>query len=254
VIAAECCYGAQLYDPADTLGQPGICSAYLLDGAYGFFGSTTIAYGPSAGNGQADLVCQFFLDAVLKGASLGRAALEARQRFAALYSHLDPIDLKTLVQFYLLGDPSIHPVAAPAHGLAKTRAYRAAFEGAPHTPGARAYRRERLMRTGTNLRRTLGATRPTAGTGPGEVAEVLAAAARDARVEEIGRQAYEVAFPPTASEGEMKRLEAARRRRSVHVLLGRGRGTEGPRTPHVVAIAATLQDGRIAHLRRVHSR
>jgi len=34
VIAVECCYGAELYDPADSEMQPGICSTYLRDGAY----------------------------------------------------------------------------------------------------------------------------------------------------------------------------------------------------------------------------
>ena len=31
--------------------------------------------------------------------------------FAGWHAQLDPVDLKTLAQFYLLGDPSIHPVA-----------------------------------------------------------------------------------------------------------------------------------------------
>jgi hypothetical protein len=83
VIAVECCYGAQLYDPADADMQPGICSTYLRDGAYGFFGSSTIAYGPSDGNGQADLICQYFIIEVLDGASLGEATLKARHRCPA---------------------------------------------------------------------------------------------------------------------------------------------------------------------------
>ncbi len=82
VIAVECCYGAQLYDPADADNEPGICSTYLRDGAYGFFGSSTIAYGPSEGNGQADLICRYFIDEVLDGVSLGEATLKARHRFA----------------------------------------------------------------------------------------------------------------------------------------------------------------------------
>jgi len=47
---------------------------------------------------------------LLEGASLGRAALTARQRFVEQVGELDPVDLKTLGQFNLLGDPSIHPV------------------------------------------------------------------------------------------------------------------------------------------------
>jgi hypothetical protein len=88
----------------------GIGSAYLAGKAYGFFGSSTIAYGPANDNGAADLLCQFFLKHVMEGASLGRAALEARQEFAGSSPNMDPVDLKTIAQFYLLGDPSIVPI------------------------------------------------------------------------------------------------------------------------------------------------
>jgi len=115
VAAAECCYGAELYDPAPVRNQQiGICSTYLANGAYGFFGSTTIAYGYGAKNAWADLICQFFLKNVLAGASLGRAVLEARQQYAQSMGDIDPADLKTLAQFNLLGDPSIQPVRLPA--------------------------------------------------------------------------------------------------------------------------------------------
>ncbi|MEY4752800.1 MAG: hypothetical protein RJA44_475, partial [Pseudomonadota bacterium] len=53
VLAAECCYGAQLYDPQKAGGSQGIALTYLEQGALGVFGSTTIAYGPSEGNGSA---------------------------------------------------------------------------------------------------------------------------------------------------------------------------------------------------------
>lgn len=108
--AAECCFGGELYDSV-TLGlDMPLCQAYLAQGAYGFFGSTTIAYGPADGNGAADFICQDFLLNVLQGASLGHAVLRARQRFVERTGEMDPIDLKTLAQFCLLGDPSIHPV------------------------------------------------------------------------------------------------------------------------------------------------
>lgn len=257
VIAAECCYGAQLYNPQDSAGQAGICSTYLADGAYGFFGSTTIAYGPSEGNGQADLICQFFLNSVLDGASLGRAALEARQRFAALYTHLDPTDLKTLAQFYLLGDPSVQPVGAVPHALARTKAFKNAVKGAKTapvaaTPGAREFRRERLARTGTNLAETMGAVRPIQARPPAGVTRALNAAARESRIEERARQSYAVAFPRSASRGDLKQFAAARRSRAVYLLIGEKTVTAGVK--RVVALAATVQDGKIVHMRRVHSR
>ena len=91
-----------------------ICQSYLQQGAYGYFGSTTIAYGPATGNGAADLICQYFLLNVLEGASIGRAMLMACQQFVNQAGQMDAIDLKTLSQFYLLGDPSVHPIATPS--------------------------------------------------------------------------------------------------------------------------------------------
>ena len=120
VAAMECCYGAELYEP-DSGVHPGIANTYLKSGAYGYLGSTTIAYGPAKGNGSADLICQYFLKSVFDGASLGRAALEARQKFASQSAELDPVDLKTLAQFVLLGDPSIHPVKSASASMLKTR-------------------------------------------------------------------------------------------------------------------------------------
>jgi hypothetical protein len=82
VVAAECRYGAQRYDPGDPQHDRdknirGIAVTYHSEGVYGVFGSTTIAYGPSEGNGQADLICQYFIRAVMDGASLGRRTRSA---------------------------------------------------------------------------------------------------------------------------------------------------------------------------------
>jgi hypothetical protein len=110
VAAAECCYGGELYDSVTLAVDEPICQSYLAQGAYGFLGSTTIAYGPARGNGAADLITQYFLIEVHKGASLGRAMLDARLEYVRQAAEMDPIDLKTLAQFCLYGDPSLHPV------------------------------------------------------------------------------------------------------------------------------------------------
>jgi Peptidase family C25 len=109
VVAAECCYGAQLYDPNMTEGKQPISNAYLGAGAVGFFGSSTIAYGPADGNSGADLITQYFLMRVLSGSSIGRACLQARQRFVLSEKMEDPVNLKTIAQYILLGDPSLQP-------------------------------------------------------------------------------------------------------------------------------------------------
>lgn len=253
VIAAECCYGGELYDPADSGDQAGICSTYLRDGAYGYFGSSTIAYGPSEGNGQADLICQYFLNEVLDGASLGDATLRARHRFAQAYTHLDPVDLKTLVQFQLLGDPSIHAVSYVSHGIARAKTFKKAFQARQNVKGTRMLRREKSARTGTNLQRSLGAVKRTAEAVPPNVAEVLEAAAKESAIAGFGKRAFEVAFPAEATKGKMSRFSELRKGRAVHMLVGRK--DLPPGTPgRVVAVVATVQDGRLIHMRRLHSR
>lgn len=115
VVAAEGCFGGALAGTREQgvkhPGRLGMALQYLGEGACGYFGSTTTAYGLGRGNGWADVICRHFLRRVLKGASLGRAALMARHDYFGDRKLYDPIQVKTLAQFCLLGDPSIHPVA-----------------------------------------------------------------------------------------------------------------------------------------------
>jgi hypothetical protein len=112
VLAAECCYGAELWNPIRQGGKLGICNAYLRAGALAYLGSSTIAYGPASGNAQADLVCQYFFRSIRAGASSGRACLEARLGYVRRATSITPTDLKTLAQFNLMGDPSLTAVEA----------------------------------------------------------------------------------------------------------------------------------------------
>ncbi|NJM30662.1 MAG: hypothetical protein HC855_11655 [Rhizobiales bacterium] len=114
VIAAECCYGAELYDVQLAGTATPISNQALLSGAIGYVGATTIAYGPAAGNGAADLITQFFLIRVLGGASLGRSFLQAQHQFIQRESMSDPVNLKTIGQFLLLGDPSLQACESEA--------------------------------------------------------------------------------------------------------------------------------------------
>jgi len=110
VVAAECCYGASLFNPDNEAAHhTSMANTYLQHGAITFVGSSTIAYGPASGNALADLITQYFIRNIKNGASTGRAFLEARQKFLSVSGpQLDPYELKTLAQFYLLGDPSVH--------------------------------------------------------------------------------------------------------------------------------------------------
>ena len=108
VVAAECCYGAELYD-FNTLGvAPPICMAYVRGAPPRLSEAPTIRRS-SAGNAQADLLNQYFLIHMLAGASTGRAMLQARQDFIRTQLMSNPANLKTVAQFLLLGDPSCQP-------------------------------------------------------------------------------------------------------------------------------------------------
>jgi len=119
IVAAECCYGAMHMNPSDLGMRIPMLWAYLRSGAYAGVGASTTAYGPADGMGLADLVCRYALEGILAGASSGRALLDARQRFVRETGTMTPIDLKTLAQFDLLGDPSLVAVRLPGSGAPK---------------------------------------------------------------------------------------------------------------------------------------
>lgn len=250
VVAAECCYGAQLYDPKNAGGQPGICNTYLGAGAYGFFGSSTVAYGPADTNDDADLLCQYFLERMLSGASLGRATLEARHRFMQTAGTLDPIELKTLAQFNLMADPAVQPVVRPESSTSK--AFSAAFVQEP-AGGARALRRARLARMGAVLGQSVGvATSAPSLRAPASVRKTLTAAAAEAGVSKPHFHSFSTRHPPQIAGARSKKL-GADDVEAIHLAIGRTRRGARP-GEQVVAVVSTIQNGRIAKLRRVFSR
>jgi hypothetical protein len=123
VVGAMCCFGADVYDPADPAalqpGEPSIPSVYLKQGAHGFLGATSTAWVGDEAMMDADWIVSGFLKGVLGGSSMGRATLESKQDFMHWIQKqgYEPgtDQEKTLLQFVLLGDPAIHPVrrAAP---------------------------------------------------------------------------------------------------------------------------------------------
>lgn len=118
VVAAMCCYGAQIFSPSDpkakSAGEWPIASAYLRKGAAGFLGSTMKAWVGLDEMSAADWIVTDYLRRVLEGASIGRALLESKQDNPG-YKYergrvLGPEEEKTVIEYILLGDPSIHPV------------------------------------------------------------------------------------------------------------------------------------------------
>lgn len=151
IVAAECCYGAMHMDPTDLDGRLPMMWAYLSSGAQACVGASTIAYGPSDGLGQADLLTRFALEAMMGGASSGRALLEARQRFIRQSGTMGPDDLKTLMQFDLLGDPSVVPVKQGGAPKTLTMGGKAAAAAAEGLSTGLIDRRRALRATGAAL-------------------------------------------------------------------------------------------------------
>jgi hypothetical protein len=263
VASIECCYGAELYDPAG--GQSGICSTYLGGKAYGYFGSSTIAYGPADSNGSADLICQYFIRRILAGASLGRAALEARLEFTGGAAELDPVDLKTIAQFNLLGDPSIHPVAMPVthtavaqpKGLAGVaKAARAAIADATV---ARTDRRRQLLARGLRI----GATQAVAT----KVAKPMLAGGVLSALKKMAAQ-LEISAPtilsfkvetPVSPKGPMALamrggpIAKMAAPSAFHVITGKQPVSQEP-APQIIALVAKEVAGKIVSFREMHSR
>jgi len=249
VAAVECCYGAELYDAITLAIDPPICQSYLRQGAYGYLGSTTIAYGPADDNGAADLICQHFLLNLLEGASIGRAALMARQQFVADTGQMDPFDLKTLAQFCLLGDPGVHPVAtSSAAGVPKSTASGEAERF------FRAERRAKLRFAGdflTQTKPTASKRAPKARLSPTTKTALL----NVAKLAGLGAQQEFTAFAvkgAAASKGRAAKAAAVPSR--YHIAIGTPGKAANGNVQRGVAVVAKELDGRIVGYRIYHQR
>jgi len=244
VAAVECCYGAELYDSVALALDVPICQSYLAQGAYGYLGSTTIAYGPARGNGAADLITQYFLLAVQQGASLGRAALSARQDYVRQAAEMDPIDLKTLAQFCLYGDPSITTVERETPTTVPRGVPAATAER-----HARAASRGQLHDTGAQLAKTKPtASKPVAAKPPAQVLQSLRSIARSLGLPDTAAfTAYDVegALPAMAATRSLAGGKAAASCERYHVLIAAQPGRSKKQLGARVAVVAKEAGARV---------
>lgn len=232
IAAVEACYGAELFDPEGQLPMP---LTYLRSGAYAFFGSTTIAYGPATGNDYADIVCRLFLGTLLEGASIGRAGLETRQKYIAQAVPLDPIDLKTVAQFLVLGDPSLQPVTFIAREPIEIVG--GIFQ--KHEPGEPKPedRRQLLRESGEALRRVPRWTEPIEGALSDETLAALhQLTPLRPELDTSARTLRLVAAPGFDGEVEIKDEEGAKDA-TMHLLMQEVELEEAPMTQRVVVVA-----------------
>jgi hypothetical protein len=260
VLAAECCYGGQLYATSQTQPQVGILNTYLANRCYGFFASTTIAYGPSKGNGQADLICQNFMIMVSTGASLGRAALQARQRFVRSASPPDPSDLKTLAQFNLYGDPSITPVEVAQAGVSPSESKSKAVFSADRLE--RRDRRRQLFRQGVMIADTEPVPKRSRSKTPLGIARTLRAQMGEFGLESGTMLSFSLQYPQRSKSLLPRTLMSGPELPTAyHVLFAKSPESKqfeaNEATPHVVSIAALVGkevNGKIVSSSMIYSR
>ena len=255
VATAECCYGAELYDPSVSDGQAGICSTYLDNGAYGFFGSSTIAYGPANGQGAADLITQYFMKHVLAGASLGRAVLQARQEYiAAEVSHsgaMDPVALKTLAQFYLLGDPTIHPVEKPEipEEIGPVSLMKGLAKSVLESIDSRSQRRQDLIRNGAILLASAAYSRVSEKLKPSSsVKQALNSIASNLNLKDQSIRSFSVSGGVSAKAFGVKQVK-----RVFHTVQGAVGSKQKTFTPAAI-IVAEERDGEIVSIKNYERR
>jgi tetratricopeptide (TPR) repeat protein len=107
LLISEACYGAEIIDRGPDNSIP---LRALAEGMLACIGATASSYASLAAPlGGADLLCQRLLARLAAGATIGQALHQARLEFAqSMYrrqGYLDDVDVKTLMEFTLLGDP-----------------------------------------------------------------------------------------------------------------------------------------------------
>jgi hypothetical protein len=266
VVAAECCYGGQLYALSQLVTQISLCNTYLANKCYGFFASTTIAYGPPKGNGQADYICQYFLQGVATGASLGRAALQARQRFVKTASPPDPSDIKTLSQFNLYGDPSVTPVAvtkadmhpAPEKRQTKRKVKGKAFRSAVFLAERveRRDRRRQLFKEGEYLATNEVVPRRTTRRATRGVASSIRTRARDLGWEDGNLLSFQLRRPSKLkSEFPRELLTAAALPTGYHILFKKmDKKDERTGVTRIIALVGKEVNGKLVSVSEIQSR
>jgi hypothetical protein len=269
VAAAECCYGAELYKPAGNPGQICIGNTYLVCGSTAYFGSTTIAYGPAATNEYADVICRLFLEEIMKGRSSGDAALTARLQYAKVSKPIDPVDLKTLSQFILLGDPSIHPVRIPrtkttAGAKSMARTITAPFRT---SSAARAERREESREDAAILEVAAPVASELSDT-PENIASMIKSHASQMGMTDVAVRSYStrIGIPSdsrslsAAPSAKLRRATAAAQTASsdserVHIALGkRPQSGANDRLNYPVAIVAKQRPGEDIQLTTIYGK
>jgi hypothetical protein len=194
----------------------------------------------------------------LEGASLGRAALQARQDFAQSSPNLDPMDIKTLAQFSLLGDPAVVPIKASSpHLVATPKANAKTKTMAKSTPPdsktiERGERRQQLFTKGTWLSKNqpVCSSTPDAGTTKAVEATMKEIASR-ANIKDPTMTSYSIKRKASPGVSFAKSMTAT----AFHVAMPADtNGAKKESINSLICVVAKEVDGRIVSYRELHSK
>ncbi len=109
VVFSEACYGGYVLNKDS---RTSLALRFLEAGADCFVGASAIAYGPHRPpSTEADLLCKYFYQYVMRGSQYGNSLMNAKRDFVKkmfrIQGYLDEDDRKTLAEFNLFGDPCL---------------------------------------------------------------------------------------------------------------------------------------------------
>jgi len=159
------------------------------------------------------------LQSVLKGASLGRAALEARQKFIHNANMTDGYNIKTIARFNLYGDASLTPVkvahaAVPVVASAKAKGVVSAIAEQLE----RTARRRDLFSRGLALAKSQPTLRKVAETATETVMGALEKLAKAQNMTPTQTLTFDVKEPATAKSMPQALLAKAALPSRVHMI------------------------------------
>jgi hypothetical protein len=195
---------------------------------------------------------------VSTGASIGRAALQARQRFVRSASPPDPSDLKTLAQFNLYGDPSITPVEVTQAEVSPTES-KAVFSA---DRLERRDRRRQLFRQGVMIADTEPVPKRSRAKTPPGIAKTLRAQMGELGLESSTMLSFSLQYPQRSKSLLPRALMAGPELPTAyHVLFAKSPESKqleaNEATPHIVSIAALVGkevNGKIVSSSMIYSR
>ena len=178
--------------------------------------------------------------------------LQARHDFVQRYTTLDPVDQKTLAQFTLLGDPSIHAVEPVAPTILAPMK-RVKSVSAEKLLLGRADRRHHLLTTGLSLANLVRVAVQSAKRKPtGSVKRVLDELARKTKVPAKDVLSFSIRNPAGSLLG--KALAVGLAQATAYYVMSRDVTTKKCPTKRLVVLVAKEENGKIVSYEEYHSR